>query len=206
MKQTQRERMLAGLLYSPSDDELRKMNKRNRRIIHLYNQTTIDEKVKRTELLQELLGKTGEGVYFEPPFHCDYGDHISVGDHFYANFDCIMLDIAPITVGNNVLFGPRVSLYTAGHPIDAEVRNSGLEFGQRIVVGDNVWIGGNTVINPGVTIGDNVVIGSGSVVTRDIPANVVAVGSPCKVLREITDKDKKYWMEMKRSYEKEMTE
>ena len=202
---TQRERMIAGELYT-GDQELRKMNKRNRRILHMYNATTVDESAKRVELLKELLGKTGEHVYFEPPFRCDYGDHIYLGKNFYANFDCIMLDVAPITIGNNVMFGPRVGVYTAGHPIDADIRISGLEFGTPITIGDNVWVGGDTVINPGVTIGKNVVIGSGSVVTKDIPDNVVAAGNPCRVLREITAEDTAYWTKLKEEYEQEMTD
>lgn len=202
--ETQKERMLAGKLYT-SSDELREMNRRNRRLTQRYNTTTVDEKAERKSLLKDLLGNAGEHVYLEPPFYCDYGDHISVGNNFYANFDCIMLDVAPITIGDDVMFGPRVGLYTAGHPIDAQVRISGLEFGSPITIGNNVWVGGSTVINPGVTIGDNVVIGSGSVVTKDIPNNVIAVGNPCKVLREITEEDAAYWSKLKTQYEEEMT-
>lgn len=201
---TQKERMLAGKLYT-SSDELRAMNKRNRRLAQRFNATTVDEMDERKALLKELLGESGEHVYIEPPFYCDYGDHISVGNNFYANFDCIMLDVAPITIGDDVMFGPKVGLYTAGHPIDAEIRASGLEFGTPITIGNKVWIGGSTVINPGVSIGDNVVIGSGSVVTKDIPDNVIAVGNPCKVLREITEEDTAYWSELKAQYEEEMT-
>lgn len=200
---TQRERMIAGELYT-GDSELRKMNQRNRRLLHKYNSMTIDESAERVALLKELLGKTGDKVHFEPPFRCDYGDHISVGENFYANFDCIMLDVAPITIGDNVLFGPRVGVYTAGHPIDAEIRTSGLEFGSPITIGDNVWIGGNVVINPGVVIGNNVIVGSGSVVTKDLPDNVVAAGNPCRVLRKVTNEDKVYWTKLKEEYEQEM--
>ncbi|MFL2101333.1 sugar O-acetyltransferase [Desemzia sp. FAM 23991] len=200
---TQRERMIAGELYT-GDSELRKMNQRNRRLLHKYNSMTVDESAERVALLKELLGKTGDKVHFEPPFRCDYGDHISVGENFYANFDCIMLDVAPITIGDNVLFGPRVGVYTAGHPIDAEIRTSGLEFGTPITIGDNVWIGGNVVINPGVTIGNNVIVGSGSVVTKSLPDNVVAAGNPCRVLREVTNEDKVYWTKLKEEYEQEM--
>jgi len=124
-----------------------------------------------------------------------------VGENFYANFDCIILDVNKVKIGNNVFFGPRVCVYTAGHPIDATVRNASLEFGKPITIGNDVWIGGNTVINPGIAIGNNVVIGSGSVVTKNIPDNVVAVGNPCKVLRSITEDDKKYWEEKRREYE-----
>ncbi|MBM6613523.1 sugar O-acetyltransferase [Desemzia sp. RIT804] len=203
---TQKERMLAGDLYIANDPELREMNKKNRRLMYEFNHSKFDEKEKRTEIIKELLGKTGENVYFEPPFRCDYGSHITVGENFYANFDCIMLDVAPITIGKNVMFGPRVGVYTAGHPIDHEVRISGLEFGTSVTIGDNVWVGANAVINPGVTIGDNVIIGSGSIVTKDIPSNVVAVGNPCRVLREVDESDKVYWNSLKEAYEKEMIE
>lgn len=127
------------------------------------------------------------------PFYCDYGCHISIGDNFYANFDCIFLDVNRITIGNNVFLAPRVSIYTAGHPIDKDVRNTGLEYGYEVKIGNDVWIGGNTVINPGVTIGDDVVIGSNSVVTKSIPSGVVAGGNPCRIIRKITEEDKLYW-------------
>lgn len=201
---TQREKMLAGELYVASDPELRKMNQRNRRLVYDFNHSLFDENEKRERIIKELLGKTGENIYFEPPFHCDYGSHISVGENFYANFDCIMLDVAPITIGDDVMFGPRVGVYTASHPTDPVIRKSGVEFGKAITIGDNVWIGGDVVLNPGVTIGNNAIIGSGSVVTKDIPANVVAVGNPCRVLRSINEEDTQYWTEMKAAYDNEM--
>lgn len=201
---TTRERMLNGELYIADDSELSQMSKRNRKLTRAFNETTEEEPEKRESLLRELLGKAGKNVYIEPPFYSDYGTHISVGDHFYANFDCLMLDVAPITIGDNVQFGPKVGVYTAGHPIDPEVRKTGLEFGQSIAIGNNVWVGAQAVINPGVTIGDNTIIGSGAVVTKDIPANVVAAGNPCRVIREITEEDKQYWESQKKSYEKEM--
>lgn len=136
----------------------------------------------------------------EPPFYTDYGCNTEVGDNFYTNYECIILDIANVKIGNNVLFGPRVGLYTAGHPIDAVVRNEALEYGKPITIGDNVWVGGNVVVNPGVTIGNNVVIGSGAIVTKDIPDNVIAVGNPCRVLRKINADDKKYWELEKQKY------
>lgn len=128
-----------------------------------------------------------------PPFHCDYGKNIEVGENFFANYNCIILDVAKVTIGKNVMFAPNVSIYTAGHPIHPDSRNSGYEYGIPVTIGDNVWIGGSVVINPGVTIGNNVVIGSGSVVTKDIPDNVIAVGNPCRVIREITEEDRKYY-------------
>ena len=143
-------------------------------------------------------------MHVEQTFHCDYGCHIHVGEDFYANYDCTIIDVCEVRIGDNVFLAPKVGIYTAGHPIDAGVRNSGLEFGAPVTIGDNVWIGGNAVINPGVTIGSNVVIGSGSVVTKDIPDNVIAVGNPCRVLREITREDRDYWEEKKREYEEVM--
>lgn len=197
---TEKERMLSGRLYSANDLELKADSKKSRMLTRLFNNTTEEQKDYRVKLLKELFEKTGENIYIEPPFRCDYGSNISVGNNFYANFDCVILDVCKVEIGENVMFAPRVCIYTAGHPIDAEVRNTGLEFGKSVKIGDNVWIGGSTVINPGVTIGNNVVIGSGSVVTKDIPDNVIAVGNPCTVLREITQEDKLYWEKQKDNY------
>ena len=190
---TEKEKMLAGDLYRAGGDELRRDNKQARVLTRLFNATTEDEIELRTALLKQLFKTTGTNIYIEPPFRTDYGCNTSIGENFYANYDCIIIDVAPVTIGNNVMFGPRICLYTAGHPIDAEVRNSLLEFGKPITIGDNVWIGGNTVVNPGVTIGSNSVIGSGSVVTKDIPDGVVAAGNPARVIRAITDEDKHFW-------------
>lgn len=203
---TQRERMINGELYytGASDKELQELFMRSRRLTREYNQTTELEQEKRLSLLKELLGKTGEKLYIEPNFKCDYGAHITVGERFYANFDCIMLDVCPITIGDKTMFGPRVSLLTASHPIDADVRTSGLEYGAPITIGNKVWLGGGVIVNPGVMIGDNCVIGSGSVVTKDIPANSVAVGNPCRVIRSITQEDKDYWEEQARRYWQEV--
>lgn len=200
---TEKEKMLAGKLYIAQDEELAADNRKGRRLTRLFNRTTEEELEYRDTLLKELFESTGEKLYIEPPFHCDYGCHISIGEWFYANYDCIIVDVCKVKIGDNVMFGPRVGIYTAGHPIDAEIRNTGLEFGAPVTIGDNVWVGGSVVINPGVTIGNNVVIGSGSVVTKDIPDNVVAVGNPCKVLREITEEDKRYWEEKRQEYLKD---
>lgn len=197
---TNKEKMLAGKLYMAGEGELARDFNKSRMLTRLFNNTTEEQKEYRVELLRELFESIGEAVYVEPPFRCDYGCNITVGNHFYANFDCIILDVAKVKIGNNVLFGPRVGIYTAGHPIDAGVRNTLLEFGTPITIGDNVWVGGNTVINPGVTIGNNVIIGSGSVVTKDIPDNVIAVGNPCRVLRSITEEDQIYWEKQKEAY------
>lgn len=190
---TNKELMLSGQLYIAKDEELIKDNMRARRLTRLINQTTEDELDKRQQLCRELFGSAGKNIWVEVPIHADYGCNTYIGDNFFANYDCIIIDVAKVTIGDNVFLAPRVGIYTAGHPIDADVRNTQLEYGKPITIGSNVWIGGNTVINPGVTIGSNVVIGSGSVVTKDIPDNVVAVGNPCRVLRPIDDNDKKYW-------------
>lgn len=195
---TEKERMLSGKLYLASDKELSEGRKRARTLTRLFNNS--DDKENRTNILKELFGSTGKNIYIEPNFRCDYGSNIYVGENFYANFDCIFLDVAKIIIGDNVMLAPRVNIFTAGHPIDAEIRNSGLEYGKEIRIGNDVWICGNVTINPGVTIGNNVVIGSGSVVTKDIPSNVVACGNPCKVIREITDEDKNYWEKEKAEY------
>ena len=197
---TEKEKMLSQGLYSSHDAELKKDAMRSRRLTRLYNSTTEDEREYRLQLLKELFGSTGEHISVEPPFRCDYGSNTYIGENFYANFDCIILDVAKVFIGDNCFFGPRVCVFTPAHPIDAEVRNTGIEYGKEIHIGNNVWVGGNTVINPGVTIGNNVVIGSGSVVTKDIPDNVVAVGNPCKVIRPITDKDKKFWTDKLNEY------
>ncbi len=150
-------------------------------------------------LLFRLLGlKHGKTIYIEPPFRCDYGNHITVGENFYANSGCYILDVAAVTIGDNVMFGPNVSVITAGHPIHPAVRNTRYEYGVPITIGNNVWIGAAAVVLPGVTIGDNAVIGAGSVVTKDIPANTVAVGNPCQPIKEITDEDKAYYHKNRR--------
>ena len=190
-----------GELYKLNDDkELNDDFMRARRLTRLFNSMTEEQMEERKEIIKELFKSTGENVHVEQTFHCDYGCHISVGENFYANYDCIMVDVCEIIIGDNVLLAPRVGIYTAGHPIDAAVRNEGLEFGKPVIIGDNVWIGGNAVINPGVTIGSGVVIGSGSVVTKDIPDHVVAVGNPCRVLRKINEEDKIYWEKEREKY------
>jgi maltose O-acetyltransferase len=138
-----------------------------------------------------LFGCVKGNFFIEPPFHCDYGCNIEIGENFYANYNLVILDCAKVTIGDNVLIGPNVGIYTAGHPLHFELRKEELEFASPITIEDNVWIGGNVVLNPGVTIGRNSVIGSGSVVTKDTLANVVAAGNPCRVIREITDADKR---------------
>lgn len=148
-------------------------------------------------MLKQILGKTGENIWIETPFHCDYGWNIEVGENFFANYNLIILDVAKVTIGKNVQIPSNVSIYTAGHPIHPDTRNTGYEYGIPIMIGDNVWIGGNVVILPGVTIGDNVVIGAGSVVSKDIADNKIVIGNPCKVVREITEEDRTYYFKDK---------
>lgn len=189
----QKERMLAGLPYKAWLDGLEEERELCKQKIYELNLLSPKERGKIPELLKELFGKTGENLWIEPPFHCDYGWNIEVGENLFANYNLTILDVGKVTIGKNVQIAPNVSIYTAGHPVHADSRNSGYEYGIPITVGDNVWIGGNTVILPGVTIGKNAVIGAGSVVSKDIPDNVIAAGNPCKVIREITEEDRKYY-------------
>lgn len=193
----QKERMLAGLPYKAWLDGLREERMENKLKIYQYNQLCPDDEEKMEELIRSILGKAGEDVHIEAPFHCDYGTNIEVGDYFYANYNCTILDVGKVIIGDNVMFAPNVSIYTAGHPIHPDSRNSGYEYGIPVTIGNNVWIGGNVIINPGVTIGNDVVIGAGSVVTKDIPDRVVALGNPCRVVRQIVEDDRKYYYKNK---------
>lgn len=198
---TARERMLAGMLYRTGDDaEVAAEFNECRRLTQLYNATTVDQLEYRTELLKQLLGSTGERIFIEPTFRCDFGRRIHVGENFYANFDCIILDVCEVRTGRNCMLGPRVNIYTATHPTDPEVRADGLEFGRPVTIGDDVWVGGGAIIGPGVTIGSGVIIGAGAVVTKDIPDRVIAFGNPCRVHRAISDQDKRYWQAQQAIY------
>ncbi|MDO4570247.1 MAG: sugar O-acetyltransferase [Planctomycetia bacterium] len=185
MPKSEKEKMIAGEFYTMQDDELRAAHRRALRLTRLFNNSMEDDPATRQKLIRELFAQTGERFHIEPPFRCDYGFNISIGEDFYANFDCIMLDVCPIRIGKSVWLGPRVSLFAAGHPLDPELRASGQEFGKPITIEDGVWIGGNVTILPGVTIGKNTVVGAGSVVTKDLPAGVLAMGNPCQVKRTI---------------------
>ena len=197
----EQERMLAGALYFAGDEELTAARRRAKMLTRNYNATTEDETARREELLRALLGSAGGRIWIEPPFRVDYGSNVTVGTDFYANYDCLILDVAPVTIGDRVMFGPRVCICTAAHPIDAAVRSRGLEYGKPITIGDDVWLGANVTVNPGVTIGSGTVIGSGSVVTRNIPAGVVAAGNPCRVLRTIGEEDRVRWQTAERDYD-----
>lgn len=182
---TELEKMISGQLYNAEVPELRSMRARAAQLCHKLDQLSPTQEEERRALLKELLGKTGERFTINPGFKCGYGAFITVGENFYANYNCVILDCAPVTFGDNVFIAPNCSFYTAGHPVDAPTRNSGLEFAYPITVGDNVWIGGSVTVLPGVTIGSGSVIGGGSVVVHDIPPNVVAVGNPCRPVRTI---------------------
>lgn len=189
----QRERMIAGLPYKAWLDGLEEDRNLCKEKVYAFNHLHPKERSRIPELLKDLLGKTGENVWIEAPFHCDYGWNIEVGENFFANYNLTILDVGKVTIGKNAQIAPNVSIYTAGHPVHPDSRNSGYEYGIPITIGDNVWIGGNSVILPGVTIGNNVVIGAGSVVSKDIPDNVIAAGIPCKIVREITEEDRSYY-------------
>jgi len=182
---TEKEKMIQGLPYDPYDKELRKGRAKAREIMRKIAVIPDDKERQRKHFFKELFAETGSKFFIENPFICDYGSNIYWGENAYANFGCIILDAAPVYIGKNVMLAPAVKIFTATHPVEYEARNSGIEYAKEIRIGDNVWIGGGAIINPGVTIGNNSVIGSGSVVTKDIPENVVAAGNPCRVIRHI---------------------
>lgn len=194
------QQMLVGELYLASEILPENGSARGKKLAQEINNLPIDNREEIVRLEKELFGRTGEHIYVNPPLYVDYGRHIFMGENVYCNMDCLFLDVNTITIGNNVMFGPRVSLYTAGHPIDAEVRISDLEFGLPIVIEDNVWVGGGATILPGVTVGKNSIVASGAIVTKDVPANCIVGGNPARVLREITQQDKEYWQEKQREY------
>jgi len=189
---TEKEKAAQGYLYNANyDQELINERTYSKGLCYEHNQLHPQKMEERAAILRKLFGKTAETFHIEQPFYCDYGYNIEIGNNFYANHNCIMLDCATITFGDNVFIAPNCGFYTAGHPLDVEQRNEGLEIAFPITVGDNVWIGGGVSVLPGVTIGDNSVIGAGSVVTKDIPPGVIAAGNPCRVIRPITEEDKK---------------
>ena len=189
-----KKRMQEGRLYLPEDEEIMHQQMLCLEKLYDYNATRPSEGEKREALLKEMFAEIGEGCYIEPPLHANWaGAHVHFGDNVYANFNLTLVDDTDIYVGDKVMFGPNVTVATAGHPIDPELRYQAMQYNIPVHIGENVWIGANAVVLPGVTIGDNSVIGAGSVVTKDIPANVIAVGNPCRVLREIGEHDKKYY-------------
>lgn len=177
------QKMIEGKTYNPYDQKLVALRVKSRTLCDLYNASPQDNPANRWNIIKELFGSVGEGSKLNSPFYCDYGFNIHVGTNFYANYNCIFLDVSEIRIGNNVMLGPGVHIYTATHPIDKDERKAKLESGKKVIIGNDVWIGGNSIINPGIKIGDNVVIGSGSVVTKDLPSNIVAAGNPCRIIR-----------------------
>jgi maltose O-acetyltransferase len=186
---TEKEKMLASELYFAGDPQLKAERIQSRMLLKKFNETTAEENLLRKEILQELVGGYGKGMYIEPPFYCDYGSNIYVGEKVFFNFNCVVLDVNKVTIGARTMFGPNVQVYAATHPMDYAIRAESLELGKPIEVGEDVWIGGSVIICPGVSIGDRTVIGAGSVVTRDVPADCFAAGSPCRVIRQLTKKN-----------------
>lgn len=188
-----KEKMINGFLYDGSKDGLAEDRADNWVLLQKYNNWPVSDLKGLDFLIKQIIGSTKNKIRIKPPFYCDYGYNIHLGENFFANYNLTILDTAPVHIGDNVMIGPNVNIFAAGHPIEPTIRCAGIEFGQEIHIGNNVWIGGNTVVNPGIKIGDNTVIGSGSVITHDIPSNVVAAGNPCKVIRKIDEHDKKYY-------------
>lgn len=187
---SEKEKMLNQEYYISWDKKLVEERERAKDLLFEFNNIKPSKRYERNQIIQKLFHSVGENAWIESPFNCDFGYNIIIGDNFYANTNCTILDCAKVTIGNNVLIGPNVSLYTPNHAIDADERKVGYERSLPINIGDNVWISGSVTIVPGVTIGDNTIIGAGSVVTKDVPSNVIAAGVPCKVIRSITEKDK----------------
>lgn len=184
-KLSEKQKMLAGEMYSPADPELVERRLRARQLSEELNCTSQQQPERRAALLRSLLGSAGENPHIESPFHCDYGENIHVGENFFANFSCVILDVAEVRFGDNCMLAPQVGIYTATHPLDPVERRSGLEYAQPITIGNDCWIGGMAVINPGVTLGNNVVVASGAVVTKSFGDNVIIAGNPAKVIRTI---------------------
>ncbi|MEX2513840.1 MAG: sugar O-acetyltransferase [Cyclobacteriaceae bacterium] len=182
---TEKEKMLAGELYLASDGQLSSERLTTRKLIKVFNDSFPNEIEKRQELCRELLGKVGKEFWIEPPFYCDYGYNISVGDLVFFNFNCTILDVTPVVIGDRCLFGPNVHIYAATHPLDAKIRGSLLEFGQPITIGSDVWVGGGAIICPGITIGDRSIIAAGAVVTKDVPEDTVVGGNPARVIKTL---------------------
>ena len=190
---TEKEKMQAGELYLPNDEDIAEEQKACLEKLYDYNATRPSETKKREALLKEMFAEIGEGCYIEPPFHANFGGkHCRFGKNVYANFNLTLVDDGEIFVGDNVMFAPSVIVATASHPLSGELRAKGYQYNKPVKIGKNCWIGSGAIILPGVSIGENTVIGAGSVVNKDIPANVVAVGNPCKVIREISERDAGY--------------
>ncbi len=184
------EKLQNGLIYDDSDEDLFQRRIEAKKLFRAYNKTEDEDTELRNQLMQQLFKKVGKNVWIEPDFKCEFGKNISIEDDVYINFGCVILDCAEVTIGAHSLLGPNIGIYPVNHATDAEERMNGGCYGKPVHIGRNVWLGGDVKVLAGVTIGDNAIIGTGSIVTKDIPANVVAVGNPCRVIKEITDKDK----------------
>ena len=187
---TEKEKMLSGELYNALDEQLTAERIRARLLTKRLNEGREDNTDERAAILKELIPNAGKGLWLQPPFYCDYGTNLEIGDGVFFNFNCVVLDVMKVKIGSRTLFGPNVQVYTAMHPVDYKERASGLEYAKPITIGEDVWLGGSAVICPGVTIGDRSIIGAGSVVTRDIPSDVFAAGNPCRVIRSLTASDR----------------
>jgi maltose O-acetyltransferase len=184
---SEKEKMLSDELYDPLDSQLSAERQRAQLLCKGLNNTRDDQQEERARLIKELIPASGQGIWIEPPFYCDYGSNITLGDKVFFNFNCVILDVAPVVIGSGVLFGPAVQIYAATHPLRASERRTGLELGKMVEIGDDVWVGGGAMICAGVRVGVRSVIGAGSVVTRDIPEGVLAIGNPCRVVREVEE-------------------
>ncbi len=182
---TEKQKMVAGEAYDPMDAQLHQERRQARLWLKAFNDMPEDREADRMRVLRQLIPNAGAGLGIQPPFYCDYGSNITIGDRVFFNFNCVILDVAPVHIGSRVMFGPAVQVYTATHPLEAAQRSSGVECGKPIRIGDDVWIGGGAVVCPGVSIGSRSVIGAGAVVTRDVPDGVFAAGNPCRVIRTI---------------------
>lgn len=197
---TNKDRMLKGKLYCSDDPDLTFETKSNRGMLEEFNSTSFRDGRRRGFILKQIFRKTGKAIHIEPPFFCDYGYNVSVGENFYANYDCIFIDASLIAIGNNCFIGPRVTIITESLPIDASVRNDGLEYARPVKIGNDVFIGSGSIINPGVTIGDDVIVGSGSVVTSDLASHTIYAGNPAKKIRDITNEERKIWKDQQTEY------
>ena len=186
---TEKEKMLAGKLYNALDEELTSERTAARLLIKKLNNGSEEDTTERAEILKQLIPNSGKNLWLQPPFYCDYGYNITVGDGVFFNFNCVVLDVMEVKIGSRTLFGPNVQIYTATHPTNYKERATGLEFAKPITIGEDVWVGGNAVICPGVTIGNRTIIGAGSVVTRNIPSGVLAAGNPCRVIRQLDENE-----------------
>lgn len=186
---TEKEKMLSGELYDPLDKQLSDERILTRLLIKKLNDTREDQIEERSRILKELIPQAGDGLWLQPPFYCDYGGNMVLGEKVFFNFNCVVLDVMQVNIGSRTLVGPNVQIYTATHPTNHRVRASGLEYAKPIVIGEDVWIGGSAVICPDVTIGDRTIIGAGSVVTKDIPSDVFAAGNPCRIIRNLEQEE-----------------